>query len=275
MPSIRRRIYRTLDRPGLRPLLGFGRSAEILVREHEACTVLPDQLGWTLRSRDGVLVGPEPTMSPPGQLQQEVIDAFCYGYLPKPADVVVDIGAGIGREAFVFATLVSATGIVHCIEAHPITFGFLTRMVALNSLGQVRCHNLAISDSPGFVAISSDEDLGRYYQNRILPSGAAETTIPATSIEQFCRSESLDRVDLLVMNIEGAERLAVKGMSAVVDRIQNVAIACHDFLADKGGDERLRTKAYVQEFLVEHGFETQDRPEEPRDWLRSFVYGAR
>ena len=274
MPSVRRRIYQTLNRPGLRPLLGVGRSAEILLRERELCTVLPDELGWTLRSHDAVLVAPEPTMSPPARLHQEITDAFCFGYLPTPGDVVVDIGAGVGREAFVFARLVAPTGAVHCIEAHPATFSFLVRMVALNHLDRVRCHNLAISDSSGFVGITTEEDAGRYYQNRIVTSGDA-MRIPAVTLEQFFDSESLDRVELLAMNIEGAERLAIEGMSAVTDRIQNVAIACHDFLADQGGDERLRTKALVRDFLVRHGFEIEERPNDSRAWLRGFLYGSR
>jgi FkbM family methyltransferase len=213
-------------------------------------------------------------MSSPKRLQQEVTDVFCYGYLPKPGDVVIDVGAGVGREAFVFSHLVGPTGTVHCIEAHPVTFGFLTRMRALNRLANVQCHNLAISDSSGSVTISTEDDVGRYYQNRILPGAGAGTEVPAMTVEQFCEIHSLARVDLLAMNIEGAERLAVNGISPVADRIRNVAIACHDFLADKGGEAELRTKEHVRRFLTRHGFEIEERLDDRRDWLRGFVYGT-
>jgi FkbM family methyltransferase len=213
-------------------------------------------------------------MSAPTRLHEEITDAFCYGYLPRQGGVVVDIGAGVGREAFVFAHLVAPTGVVHCIEADPVTFSFLTRMVALNDLDRVRCHNLAISDSSGIVGITTEEE-GHYYQNRIMAEGEGETKIRAVTVEQFFESQSLEQVDLLAMNIEGAERLAIRGMSQVVARIRNVAIACHDFLADANGDESLRTKALVRDFLVGHGFDVQDRPDDPRAWLRGFLYGAR
>ena len=275
MPSLRRHIYHTLDRPGVRSLLGVGRSAEILLQDRQLCTVRPDELGWTLRSRDGVLVAPEPSIAPPAQLHEQVMDAFCYRYVPKPGDVVLDVGAGVGRVGFVVARLVSPNGIVHCIEAHPVTFSFLTRMVALNQLDDIRCHNLAVSDSAGSVAMTSEEDAGRYYRNRIVAGGDGATTIPAVTLEQFFASESLERVDFLAMNIEGAELLAIKGMSSIVDRIQNVAIACHDFLADESGDESLRTKSLVREFLVDHGFDVEDRPAASDRWLRCFLYGAR
>jgi FkbM family methyltransferase len=240
------------------------------------CLVRRDgETGWILRSRGGALVSPEPNISSPKRLAQEVTDVFCYGYVPKPGDVVIDVGAGVGREGFVFSRLVGPTGSVHCIEAHPVTYGFLTRMRALNRLDNLQCHNLAISDSSGFVTISTEDDLGRYYQNRILPGGPARTEVPAMTIDRFCKLQSLTQVDLLAMNIEGAERLAVKGMSQVADRIRNVAIACHDFLADKGGDAELRTKQHVRRFLTKHGFEIEERLDDPRDWLRGFVYGSR
>jgi len=273
MSSVRRRLYGTLNRSGLRSLLGFGMSFGILLRERQVCMVRPDKpAGWILRSRDGILVSPEPNISSPSRLQQRVKDVWCYRYTPKPGDVVIDIGAGVGREAFIFSRLVAPAGTVYCIEAHPETFRFLTRMRTLNCLENVQCYNLAVSDSSDSVAMST---AARYYESRILPSGDAGTEVPAITIDQFCKFHSLARVDLLAMNIEGAERLAVDGMSSVADRIRNVAIACHDFLAERGAAEEMRTKAYVRRFLLRHGFEIEERSEDPRDWLRGFVYGTR
>jgi hypothetical protein len=64
-------------------------------------------------------------------------------------------------------------------------------------------------------------------------------------------------------------------MREVADRIHNVAIACHDFLADETGNEAMRTKRVVREQLSEYGFAIFERPEEPRPWLRDFLYGTR
>jgi FkbM family methyltransferase len=200
---------------------------------------------------------------------------WCHGYAPKPGDVVLDIGAGVGREAFVFSRLVGRGGAVYSIEAHPVIFRWLSRMVALNRLENIHCHNLAISDTFGSVAMSWVDGEGRYYENKILPGGDAEAAVTAMTIDQFCESHWLARVDLLAMNIEGAERLAVGGMSSAAGRIRNVAIACHDFLAEKGGGEEMRTKAYVRQFLLRHGFAIEERPKDGRAAIRGFVYGTR
>ncbi len=68
----------------------------------------------------------------------------------------------------------------------------------------------------------------------------------------------IEVVDLLCMNIEGAERQAVLGMARSVGKIRRVAIACHDFRADEEGDESMRTKESVTAFLEQHGFAIEE-----------------
>lgn len=125
------------------------------------------------------------------------------------------------------------------------------------------------------MGITSAEVAGGYYQNQILTDGGAGPKISAVTLEQFFASESLEQVDFLAMDIEGAERFAIKGMSPTADRFQNVAIACHDFLADEGSGEELRTNLLIRDFLVGHDFDVEDRPDDPRAWFRGFLYGAR
>ena len=82
----------------------------------------------------------------------------------------------------------------------------------------------------------------------------------------------LSRVDFLKMNIEGAERFALSGMGEMLRKTKNVCIACHDFLADEGGPDELRTKADVIAFLKQNGFVVSLRESEG-DFLRNYVYG--
>jgi hypothetical protein len=55
-----------------------------------------------------------------------------------------------------------------------------------------------------------------------------------------------------------------------------MAVSCHDFLADQGGDDSCRTRAFVERFLIDHGFGVVERrPDDDRDWARSYLYGRR
>jgi len=73
------------------------------------------------------------------------------------------------------------------------------------------------------------------------------------------------------MNIEGAERLAIHGMTRMIRHTRQVCIACHDFLA--GQAEVCQTKAAVTDFLQRNGFAITLRPDHPEAWTRDHVYG--
>jgi Methyltransferase FkbM domain len=108
----------------------------------------------------------------------------------------------------------------------------------------------------------------------VLDSDDDGITVPARRIDTIARELGPTHIDTLKMNIEGAERLAVRGLQGIVAATSNVCISCHDFLADDGGPEAFRTKALIRQFLVEHGFEVESRDDAPRPWTRDYVYGA-
>jgi FkbM family methyltransferase len=230
--------------------------------------------GWMVRGRGGVAVGPEPNVPPPRWLDRKARDVFMASYVPRPGDIVVDIGAGTGEEVPTLARLVAPTGRLYSVEAHPRTFEFLRRTCELNRLENVSLDNVAISDATGQVTISDIGD-ARNYENSILMGTDAGLRVPSMTLSDYFRTRGIQRVDLLVMNIEGAERLALAGMSEVADRVHHVAIACHDFLAEETGNEAMRTKRIVREQLTRYGFEISERPKDRRAWLRDFVYGSR
>src|SRR5436309_3119750 len=40
---------------------------------------------------------------------------YCYQYMPKHGDCVVDIGAGLGEESIVLAQLISSSGLLYAV----------------------------------------------------------------------------------------------------------------------------------------------------------------
>jgi hypothetical protein len=113
----------------------------------------------------------------------------------------------------------------------------------------------------------SDEHEG----NSVIKTGSG-IRVPATTLDAIFRSLALTRVDFLKMNIEGAEKLALSGMGEMMQKTKNACISCHDFLAEEGGPDELRTKADIIAFLKQNGFAVALRDSEGR-WIRDFVYG--
>jgi FkbM family methyltransferase len=206
-----------------------------------------------------------------GDFTAEIEDVFIYGYKPGPGDVVIDVGAGFGAEALVFSRLVGSTGSVISLEPHPATYSWFTRLCQLNKLENVTPLQIAASAEEGELIIT-DQDA--YERNTVLADGSDGITVRARTLDDLARDLNISQVALLTMNIEGAEQLAIRGMADLIDRTHHVCIGCHDFLADKGGSERMRTKHLVREFLLEHGFELATREDASEPWIRDYIYGV-
>ena len=198
-------------------------------------------------------------------------DVFMYRYTVGPGDVVLDIGAGIGTEVLAFSSMVGHSGEVVAVEAHPATFATLERLCQLNRVGNVELIRAAAMDSDRPVTISN-LPAERRDANRIITEGIE---VPAVTISDLVCKFKLDRIDFLKMNIEGAEIAALRGARDVLPIVRNAAIACHDFLADKTGDESYRTKDAVHALLVEAGFNVTGRHEDPRPWAADYLFASR
>jgi FkbM family methyltransferase len=191
------------------------------------------------------------------RLHEIAKENFLWGYTPTSGDVIIDVGAGVGEEALTFARAVGEYGKVICIEAHPKTYRCLKALVAYNHLENVvPVHQAAAGPCCLTITI---EDSADYLSNRVQASDGI--TVSATTIDAIRRQLRLDRVNFLKMNIEGAERLAVCGMTETLKHTQALCICCHDFLADEGRDTSCRTKQVVREFLHENGFTVIERSE--------------
>ena len=258
-----------LDRPGGRSLLAVVESGVQSAGAKRPVSVWPEPPGWKIATGGRSIVWP--TLDRPDlvAMAAETRDVCFYAYEPRPGDVVVDIGAGVGEEMQLFSAAVGPTGRVIAVEAHPFTYALLVENVARWGLSNVTTVQAAITDQPGTVTLTDD---GANVGNRVADEGVA---VPATTIDALVVDQGLDRVDLLKMNIEGAETAAIAGMRSSADRIVHVCVSCHDFLVPLGGPPELATSADVRPALLAAGFDLRDRPDDERPWVRYYLYGQR
>jgi FkbM family methyltransferase len=195
-------------------------------------------------------------------------------YRPQEGDVILDVGAGRGEDTLVFSKAVKKSGRVVSIEADPVSFKFLEYLCRLNNLTNTTPIQVAAMDKPGMVSLVASEN---WLANMVVPKakGLHGSDVAAATLDEICDRMALRKINFLKMNIEGAERYALLGMKSVLPCIQTLCVACHDFLADRGCGEHFRTRAFVERFLVEHGFKVAGRPDDPRDFVRDHVFGWR
>jgi len=213
---------------------------------------------WEFRINDDYFYssGPGWAYSYP-YLQKQFFESLGNDYRPKAGDCVVDVGAGVGEELMVFSRLVGERGRVFSIEAHPQTFKTLTLNNNKNGFANTTLLNVAISDVPGHIFIEGEyNDLANKVNRESVPGSSK---VEATTIEQLVGKYNIPRINFMKVNIEGAEQLLIKGIGSAINKIDNMAISCHDFRYEKEGVEFFKTKAIVTEFLRDHNFEFKTR----------------
>lgn len=226
---------------------------------------------WLNIQPEATFVSPDIYTPYYAQVEAAVMDYWCAYDRPKAGDTIVDVGAGIGEDAVVFSRLVGPSGRVIAIEAHPGTFACLQGTIARSGLANVVAVQCAIADREGMLTMSDDS---AHLANSMLKSGSG-VDVPAKTLDALLAELGIETVDLLKMNIEGAERPAMAGMTASAPRIRNAAISCHDFVADAGGGDEFQTREFVRPALEAMGFTVRQRGEAAHPWLRDTLYGTR
>ncbi len=265
--KLKHSLYKLLNKSGLRFILTASAATIATIRVGKLCKVSYEG-EWVQRFPSRTLVEPRLTLWTPKQIERLTSDFFMYQYRPREGDTIIDVGAGTGWETLLFSRSVGTSGRVISIEANPRVFRCLSKMCAENRLANVTLLQTAVADQEGEVQLSDSQE----HEANTIIGVFSGIRVPCTTLDYIFRSLELSRVDFLKMNIEGAERLALSGMREMVRKTKNVCIACHDFLANEGGPDELRTKADVIAFLKQNGFVVSLRESEG-DFLRNYVYG--
>lgn len=201
-------------------------------------------------------------------------DYWFHVYKPSPGDVIVDIGAGRGEDVYAFSKAVGASGMVWAIEPHPVSYLALRKLCEWNGLANVRTLNYACTEREERLWI---ETMAVWESNYVRDGEASENSFPVEGIafDKLSRREGISEISFLKMNIEGAERYALKGCREALQRTSKLCVAAHDFRADRGEGESFRTLGFVREFLAESGFSVTTRDEDQRYYVPFHVHGER
>ena len=274
-----RLLVNRLQSTRLRPLVTAAASVYASARDRRPHIFSVDADGdWVNWMRGTTFVSPIRHIQTIEEIEKSVHDHWSYKYFPRSGDVVVDVGAGIGEETVVYSRVVGEAGRIIAIEAHPHTFACLEKTVRSNRLTNVTTINCAITGRAEQLFIS--DDTTHHLANTVLSGintiidGRARIPIEGRTLDAVFSDLKLTRVDLLKMNIEGAEKPALLGMNESVKITRAVAISCHDFCVALGAPESMRTRVAVEAFLQEHGFGIERRPDDPRTWVPDFLYGT-
>ena len=140
-----------------------------------------------------------------------------HGVTAGPGDVVLDLGGNVGTSALFFSEMVGPAGRVYSFE--PVFPEALARTVAESGARNVRTVPLAVGDERGRVPFSLHTfgiDSGMATHD----DRSRVRMVEMTTLDEFVETEGLDRVDVIKLDIEGAEELALDGGRATLRRFR-------------------------------------------------------
>jgi FkbM family methyltransferase len=143
--------------------------------------------------------------------------AELFGYLVRPGDRCVDVGANIGVHTVRLARLVGADGEVIAIEPDPDVVARTSRNIALNGLANVRVISAAASDRVGQMRLYRPNpwDTNRARASLIHHPylTGVKTTVPVVTVDEVCAGEP---VALIKIDVGGHEAAVVRGATDTI-----------------------------------------------------------
>lgn len=141
----------------------------------------------------------------------------------SPAGVVIDIGAHGGQTAAAFAKLVPK-GEVLAFEPSSYTYSVLKRSLSLRRLRHATPVRLALSDRPGEMTLHTpvkpNGQVG-YGLASLAPTGKFATyladSVPVTTLDAYLEAHPRGAIDLIKIDVEGAEHRVLAGAARTID----------------------------------------------------------
>lgn len=130
----------------------------------------------------------------------------------KPGMTIIDIGANLGYYTAIASCLAGERGLVMAFEPEPNFFKLLSRNIRRNGLKNVVNFELAIAEKNGLTNLYlSNENKGH---NSLINSEELKNSVQVktATLDDFLASHKITKVDMIKMDIEGAEILALEGM---------------------------------------------------------------
>jgi len=130
----------------------------------------------------------------------------CVDEIVKRAKIIVDVGAHIGLFSLYCRVLNQKTKIF-ALEPEPENYKILKQNIKQNKIAGVVLSQMALAGKSGSRELIIAEDNHNHYLSPLDKESTDEEVIliKAASLNDYCRLNKIEKIDLLKMDIEGGE----------------------------------------------------------------------
>jgi FkbM family methyltransferase len=158
-------------------------------------------------------------------------DEIIHYFDTKQGDIVVDVGAHIGKYTIIASKRVGANGKVIAIEAHPGNYEMLNRNIKLNGLTNVTTLNYAVySQETKIKLFLPGEKLNRTIYNTLISSRATDeekfVEVNANTLDSLLQQSGISHAEVnwIKIDVEGAELEVLKGAHDIMSNSKNITL---------------------------------------------------
>lgn len=165
--------------------------------------------------------------------------------LVRPGETFIDVGANVGMHTLAAASAMNGRGRILAFEPHPVTHALLRKSLLLNGFATfAETHQAAASNRTGHMPLHLGPTSGHHslYPLEGEKPTAATVEVPLVRLDDMIEGNS--PVDLIKIDVEGAELEVLEGATATIGRNPDVAL-----IAEFGISHLRRTGTSTRDWL--------------------------
>ncbi len=137
-------------------------------------------------------------------------------HMTKPADICVDVGGNVGYYSLNFSRW-CGDGHVHAIEPLKRNFLVIELAVLINKIRNITVYRYALAAAEGNATMEVPDEDGAYAHLKIVDEkSVSDELVEMLTLDSFLERHSIARVDMLKIDVEGAESMVLHGAAKLL-----------------------------------------------------------